>query len=93
MSLIHQASEMERAISKLKEDAIRMQQRSNLLISALVSAHQEYRLARNFEMSDRLRALLADVGVKIIQGTAGYDFDKIPAALQGRQVNDTWMET
>lgn len=64
--------------------------RFSSLVSSLVKLQQRYRLEKNYVLSDEVRALLNSVGVKIIQGTAGYDYDKIPAALRGRPVGDTW---
>lgn len=60
------------------------------LIDNLVKMHQKERLEKNYSVSDKLRELLSDAGVTIIQGTAGYDYENIPPALVGRQVDDTW---
>lgn len=60
------------------------------LTSALVKAHQEHRLAKNYAVSDMLRGILNEAGIEVVQGTAGYKYENIPPALKNRQVNDTW---
>lgn len=60
------------------------------LISATVKAHQEYRLAKDYAVSDMLREILNEAGIEIVQGTAGYKYEDIPPALKGRPVQDTW---
>lgn len=64
--------------------------RLNKLIAATVRAHQESRLAKNYLVSDLLRAILNEAGIEIVQGSAGYAYEDIPPALKGRPVHDTW---
>lgn len=64
--------------------------RLNKIITATVRAHQECRLAKNYAVSDLLRAILHEAGIEIIQGSAGYAYEDIPPALKGRPVHDTW---
>lgn len=62
-----------------------------VLIENMVRLQQQYRNAKRFIDSDEIRDILQQAGVEIVRGTNGYEFDKIPEALKGRQVDDTWV--
>jgi cysteinyl-tRNA synthetase len=82
--IINELINMRDEISKAKNENFK-------LINAVVSMHQFYRVNKIYEISDKLREMLNELGIKIIQGTAGYEYDKIPNQLKGRQVNDIWI--
>lgn len=58
--------------------------------NGLVKLHQKHRVAKNYAVSDELRELLQSAGVKIKQGTAGYEYGDIPDALKNMTVDDRW---
>ena len=61
------------------------------LIKGMVKLHQKYRIEKNYTVSDEIRTLLNDIGIDIIQGTAGYNYDEIPKHLKGRRSEDSWV--
>jgi cysteinyl-tRNA synthetase len=77
---------------RLEAEARRKQKAHFDIVCALVKLQQEYRLAKNYSVSDSIRGILNDAGINIIQGTAGYQYEQIPPTLKGRQVNDTWRQ-
>ena len=83
-SIINDLTTLRDEISKEKNENFK-------LINAIVSMHQFYRVNKIYEISDKLRDVLNELGIKIIQGAAGYEYDKIPNQLKGRQVNDIWI--
>lgn len=93
MSLISDFDDLRRAFDSVGRKANRQQLAYYKLICGMVNLHQEQRIARNFAVSDALRSILNDVGIRIIQGTAPYQYGEIPEQLQCRQVDDTWQET
>jgi cysteinyl-tRNA synthetase len=60
------------------------------IINGLVRLHQKHRVLKNYNISDELRSLLTSAGIKIKQGTDGYEYDEIPESLRGMTVNDQW---
>lgn len=91
MSLMLDLADIENDVKSLKDKAHKQQIIYSHLITGMVALHQKYRLAKNYEISDELRNLLMSINVKIIQGTAGYEFKDIPASLKNHQFNDTWV--
>jgi cysteinyl-tRNA synthetase len=90
MSLISDLEELSRACVSMKHKTRAQQELYFKLICGMVKMHQEHRIAKNYAVSDAIRSLLFEVGIRIIQGTAAYKYDKIPDGLKGRQVDDTW---
>lgn len=90
MSLIHSVRELRKAVDAMEKDAKRQQEVSYVLIGNIVRLRQQYRLDKNFEVADALRGILDNIGVVVTNGTAGYEYDRIPPALKGRPVDDTW---
>ena len=79
-----------RANECLRRAVLKQNERLYILVTAVVGLAQEQRLVQNYAVSDALRSALNAAGIRIVQGTAGYTYDKIPAALRSHQVNDTW---
>ena len=77
-------------MAALGDSVVNVQRDSFTLTNGIVALAQKARLSRDYETSDSIRELLLSVGIEIVQGTAGYDYEDIPKALKGRQVNDTW---
>lgn len=90
MSLIYDLNEVKKLCERMEQEARRKETVNFELINGIVRLQQEYRVAKNYVISDALRALLKSVGVVITQGTAGYEYDEIPSSLKGRPVGDTW---
>jgi cysteinyl-tRNA synthetase len=90
MSLIAQLTELQKSCARMAQTADQQQRVYFSLIDGMVKLNQQYRVAKNYVVSDALRKLLEDVGVKVQQGTAGYEYDDIPKSLRGRPVQDTW---
>ena len=90
MSLIFDLSEIKKQCESMTQKAIEQQRIYFNLINAMVEMQQNYRIVKNYEISDHIRDILKDCGVKIIQGTSGYQYDEIPSNLKGKQYNDTW---
>lgn len=84
---------LDTAVARVNLDARRQHRRYCTLVSAIVALAEQYRVSKNYAVSDQLRAALLDVGITVTQGTAGYTYDTIPAALRGRPVHDTWSES
>ena len=82
--------QLEWTVKALRGSTTNLSARLHKLIAATVRAHQESRLAKNYLVSDLLRAILNEAGIEIVQGTAGYAYEDIPPALKGRPVHDTW---
>lgn len=63
------------------------------LVQGIFALTVEARKAKNYELSDRLRDILKQGNVQIIQGTGEFArFEDIPKHLIGRPVADTWRE-
>jgi len=90
MSLIAKCKELNEELGKLSKEAETQQFIYFNLIKSMVQMHQKYRIAKNYTISDEIRTLLNNVGIKIIQGTDGYKYEDIPKSLKGRRVQDTW---
>ena len=61
------------------------------IINEIVRMHQEYRLAKNYEVSDRLRNILSSNGIRIIQGTKQFGgYENIPEHLRNETYDDRW---
>lgn len=90
MSLIFDIEELQGRLKDIKSDAIHQQEVLVSLINKVVKLHQDFRVVKNFSVSDALRDALNSVGVVITQGTAGYAYDDIPSSLKGHPVGDTW---
>jgi cysteinyl-tRNA synthetase len=90
MSLIFDLSELTKQCTRMEQKAQVQQTIYFKLINGIVKMHQEARIAKNYKSSDDLRELLKTVGVTVTQGTAGYEYDKIPLSLKGRKSDDTW---
>lgn len=91
MSLIAQTHQLAKDAAALAGAASAQQHAFFTLVDGMVRLHQQHRLAKNYEASDALRALLNAAGVQIVQGTGGYAYDKIPPALRGRPIGDSWI--
>ncbi len=92
MSLYSRAAEVERLAACLRDDAGSQESTFCALVNGIVRLNQQYRVAKNYEVSDKLRALLDSVGVKVKQGTDGYAYDAIPTHLIGRPIGDSWYQ-
>jgi len=91
MSLIHDVNDIQLSLDNLKNKAKEQQKLYFSIITGVVSLHQEYRIAKNYEVSDKLRELLNNNGINIIQGTKQYgSFENIPKSLLNNTVNDRW---
>jgi len=90
MSLIASTREIESLLDNLKRQAEQQQRAYFNIITGMVAMHQKHRVAGNYPVSDEIRALLASVSIEVVQGTDGYQWDKIPKSLIGRPVGDTW---
>lgn len=62
----------------------------NELVNLVVGLHTTYRLDEQYSISDKVREVLNQSGIRIIQGTIGHSYEDIPEKLKGRQYNDTW---
>ncbi|UOF79379.1 cysteinyL-tRNA synthetasE [Caudoviricetes sp.] len=91
MSLIARLDEIEKLVILTKSEAHKKQLAYFKVINGLVSLHQKYRILKNYEVSDELRSLLNSIGIKVIQGTAGYSYEDIPKSLIGRTYDDQWI--
>jgi cysteinyl-tRNA synthetase len=89
-SLISQLTELKSACERMTQNAQDQQHICFTLIDGIVKLHQQHRVLKNYSVSDSLRDLLDAVGVKIQQGTDGYEYGNIPHVLRGRAVQDTW---
>ena len=90
MSLIADHEEICNNIEKLSRKVKEQQHIYYYLIKGMVELHQKYRIEKNFKVSDNIRNLLNDIGINIIQGTDGYNYEDIPKHLKGRTVQDRW---
>lgn len=90
MSLIFDLKELQHKCGLMEEKTKNQQAIYYAVISGLVKLHQKYRLEKQYLISDELRSLVNSVGIQIVQGTAGYNYEEIPKSLSGRQVDDTW---
>ncbi len=90
MSLIQDLDDIKNKIRSMGDKAARQQCIYYDVIALVVRMHQRHRVAGDYAVSDEIRDLLKSVGVIIVQGTAGYDYEKIPDALKGRPVDDQW---
>ena len=90
MSLIFDLSELTKQCTRLEKKVQVQQSIYFKLINGIVKMHQDSRIEKNYKLSDSLLELLKSVGVTVIQGTAGYEYDKIPLSLKGRPSDDTW---
>jgi cysteinyl-tRNA synthetase len=91
MSLIQDTNDIQLAFQNLRRKAEKQQKIYFNVISGVVRLHQEYRIAKNYEISDRLRNILNENGINIIQGTAQYDgYEKIPSNLRSNIADDQW---
>lgn len=89
-SLIWSFGEVIKDLNRLQLDIKTQQNSYNQLISKIVSLHQEYRITKQYEISDQLRNLLYDVGVVIVQGKKGMEFSEIKHKnMCNVQVEDT----
>lgn len=90
MSLVQNINDLRAVIDRMDANASKQQMIYFNLIEGVVRIRQHCRMAMSYAVADELRALLESVGVEIIQGTAGYEYENIPPALRGRQIDDTW---
>ena len=91
MSLVQDTKDIQCALDRLKRKAEAQQQLYFSIVTGAVKLHQEYRLAKNYEVSDKLRALLNASGIKIVQGTKQYGgYENIPESLRGNSADDSW---
>ena len=78
-------------LETVNRDFKSQQQLVYALITDITSLHQEYRLAKNYEVSDRLRKLLNDRNIRIVEGTLKFGgYENIPENMKGRMANDVW---
>lgn len=92
MSLLFDTKEIISDLERLQKKAEHQQRVYFNLINNMVRLHQKYRIAKNYEISDEIRAALNSVGVTIIQGTAQYGgYENIPPNMRNRQGDDTWF--
>lgn len=88
--ILTKTTEIISAVTALDAELQEHRRIANALIKGIVKLRQEYRLEKNYFMADQLREILSSVGIEIIQGTAGYEYEDIPKSLKGRQFDDTW---
>jgi cysteinyl-tRNA synthetase len=92
MSLIQDTKDIQSAFDQLKRKAETQQHLYFSVITGVVKLHQEYRIAKNYEVSDKLRDLLHANGIKIVQGTKQYgSYENIPKNLINNTVDDRWV--
>lgn len=93
MSLIQDLKDIQFNIDLLKSD-IQIQQAIYFhLINGMVALHQKHRVAKEFILSDEVRNLLSNIGVKIVQGTDGMTLEQIRKVYKDvpqPSVGDTW---
>jgi len=91
MSLIQDTKDIQSLFDSLKRKSEEQQQLYFSVISAVVNLHQEYRIAKKYEISDKLREILNSNGIRIIQGTKQYgSYENIPVNLRNNTVDDKW---
>lgn len=71
MSLISACDDLSRALEVLRRNSSSQQHAFHSLTSSILILAQKYRIEKNFEVSDALRGILTDAGLKVTQGTAG----------------------
>lgn len=90
MNLISRIEEIEHHALMIKDELVKRERAFTALVNKIVALHQKHRLANQYEQSDELRNMLNSAGIVVIQGTAGYEYDKIPAIMYNRTIDDTW---
>lgn len=93
MSLVQTVSDIEHQLQYLRQDAKSQQTIYFTLIQGMVELQQKYRVAKQYEHSDKIRALLNSIGIVIVQGTDGMSWDEIERKFKGKPqppVGDTW---
>lgn len=91
MSLIQDAKEIKTRLNELCVKTNTQQKRYFSVIDGMVKLHQKHRLAKNYQVSDEIRQVLNDCGIKIIQGTAQYkSYADIPDHLKNMTGDDQW---
>ena len=91
VSLVQRLSDITTDINSLQRDVKIQQSIYFHLINIIVSLHQEHRLKKNFEVSDIMRKLVNDIGVIIVQGTLGMNYEEIVKKnMQNVLSQDTW---
>lgn len=91
MSLMQDCKDIQSHINRLKMKAEKQQSFYYGVISGVVRLHQEYRISKNYEISDALRKVLNDNGIKVIQGTKQFgSYENIPSNMRNNTVDDRW---
>lgn len=91
MSLIQDCKDIQAHFDHLKRKAEKKQRLYFGVISAVVRLHQECRINKNYEISDAIRKVLNENGIKIIQGTKQFgSYENIPAKLRNNTSDDRW---
>lgn len=91
MSLIQDTKDIQMLFDRLKGKSAEQQHLYFNVISAVVKLHQEYRINKQYDVSDKLRDLLNENGIRIIQGTKQYyGYENIPANMRNNTVDDRW---
>jgi hypothetical protein len=95
MSLIQDLDDLTRSVRAMQEKSAMQQRMFFRLVDGLVRINQEFRVAKRYDVSDRLRALLAEAGVDVIQGTGGMSWDDIKRKYHDKGIpqpmgNDTF---
>jgi cysteinyl-tRNA synthetase len=83
----------ERNLSIIKQKTITTEQLNHCLIKYLVEQHESYRIAKNYQESDKIRSFLLSHKIKIIQGTSGMTFDEVKKKYKDMPYpmnSDTW---
>lgn len=90
MSIWNSLDDLARLSDRIRIDGQAQRKAFTRVISDVVAMAQKHRLAKRYDVSDELRAILKTAGIDIVQGTSGYKFDEIPPKLRGRPIDDTW---
>lgn len=85
--------EIERQTARLKEADKWRRYLFFTLLKQMLQMHQEQRLAKNYEFSDRIRKMFNDLGMDIVQGVApGKSYEAMtPAERRHPYREDTYV--
>jgi len=93
MNIVYDSEVLLKGFNNLHKNIKAERKEYYMLINLIVGLHTTYRLAKDYATSDKIREVLNQSGIKIIQGTVGYTYEDIPEKLKGRQYQDTWYFT
>ena len=92
MSLISDCEEIERLLVSVRRQSLEQQILFFDAINSIVLLHQEYRLAKNYEISDKIRDILKNNGITIVEGTKKFGgYENIPEHMKNMTVDDFWI--